>query len=543
MKKIRRLLSILLAVMVFGTGLNLVGAATKVTVGISAQSKPYNYHDENGKLTGLEIELLEEIDKRLEGYEFEYKTTEFASLFAGLDSGTFDLIANNIGEKPERREKYLFSLYPYVITHNVIITRPDEGAEVKLADLAGKKMGLVAGSSQAIFMEEYNKNNPGHEVVLEYIDADGPTIIREVDGGRIDATIYSTTYLTDVNKTFGLDLVGHMIDNEDDIQPPGAYILYRPDEESIALRNDIDKVLDDMRNDGFLASISEKYFGQDDTKLDQALIDKNDKIEEVRISDLSLAQKQDVETSSTDGKIFAPSVIADIMPSILKELPVTLLMTVVSALIGLLLGFLIAIIKIRKIPVLSQLARLFVSFMRGTPQLVQIFLAFYGFPLVIKWANARFGWALDVNQVPAIVYVFIAFGLNEAAYTSEIFRSAILSVDKSEIEAARSIGLTNFQTVWRIILPSAMLVAIPNLGNSLISLLKATSLAFTVTVIDIMGRARIIAGSNLRFFEAYIAVALIYWVICLIIEFAFGAFEKKLNVDMKTVPSQSDSSH
>ena len=96
----------------FITSVTTAHAAETVKVGISAQSKPYNYHDDNGELTGFEIEVLEEVDQRLDDYSFTYDTTEFASLFAGLDAGKFDVIANNIGEKDERREKYLFSLYP-----------------------------------------------------------------------------------------------------------------------------------------------------------------------------------------------------------------------------------------------------------------------------------------------------------------------------------------------------------------------------------------------------------------------------------------------
>ncbi|WP_273339882.1 amino acid ABC transporter permease [Alloiococcus otitis] len=184
----------------------------------------------------------------------------------------------------------------------------------------------------------------------------------------------------------------------------------------------------------------------------------------------------------------------------------------------------------------NQLLQVFVSFMRGTPQLVQLFLAFYGFPLVVEWVNQQAGWNLDVNGIPALVYVFVAFGLNEAAYNSETFRAAILSVDDKEIETAKSIGLTDRQTMRRIILPSALVVAIPNLGNSLISLLKGTSLAFTVTVIDIMGQARILAGANLRFFEAYIAVALLYWLFCILIERGVGYLERRLNIPDR--PSQ-----
>lgn len=518
-----------------------VSEQSNVSIGISAQSKPYNYFDENNQLTGFEIELLEELDQRLEQFTFDYSTTEFASLFAGLDAETFDLITNNIGEKPDRREKYLFSQYPYVITHNVLITRPDAGDTVTLADLAGKSIGLVAGSSQAIFLEQYNEENPDAQVKLEYIDADASMIIREVASGRYDATIYSTTYLTDVENTFGLDLVGHPIENEDAIQPPGAYVLYRDDAKSLALRQAIDEELAKMRADGFLAEISSKYFGQDDTQLTDEIVEKNDAIEADRVAQAPIETATTNTARSSDGKIFAPEVIPQIIPSILEKLPITLLMTVVSALIGLSLGFAIALVKIRKTPILSQVFSVFVSFMRGTPQLVQLFLAFYGFPLVVRWLNAKMGWGIDVNGIPALLYVFVALGLNEAAYNSETFRAAILSVNKIEIEAAKSIGLTNGQTMRRIILPSALIVAIPNLGNSLIGLLKGTSLAFTVTVIDIMGQARIIAGSNLRFFEAYIAVAVIYWLICIIVEQLVRRLERRLNVDQQTAVELDDS--
>lgn len=270
------------------------------------------------------------------------------------------------------------------------------------------------------------------------------------------------------------------------------------------------------------------------------MIAKNDAIEADRVQVAAASPE-----NTSDGKIFAPAMILEMLPIILQKLPLTLLMTVVAAIIGLALGFLIAITKINQIPVLTQFFNFFVSFMRGTPQLVQLFLAFYGFPLVVQWFNQQFGWQIDVNGIPALLYVFVAFGLNEAAYTSETFRAAILSVNASEIEAAKSIGLTDRQTMRRIILPSAMIVAIPNLGNSLISLLKGTSLAFTVTVIDIMGQARIMAGANLRFFEAYIAVALIYWLLCILIERGIRYLERKLNVDAQPLLQEQviDSEH
>lgn len=498
----------------------------QVVVGTSGQTKPLNYFDDDNNLVGLEIDILEEINQRLDNINITYEITEFASLFAGLDSGKFDLVTNNLGENEERREKFLFSLYPYVVTHNVVITDADQEENLTIEDLAGKSFGVVPASPQSMFLETWNEENPDLAVDIEYIDSDPSNIIRDVHSGRFDATIYNTTYLHDVQETYGIELLAHPIEDEDAIRPPGSYFIYRQEDE--ALRNEMDEVLAEMREDGTLTEFSHKYLGSDDTTLTEEMIAKNDAIEAER---LQVAQVANEGTeNSTDGKIFAPEMIAQMLPTILEKLPITILMTLVAAIIGITLGFLIAVVKINEIPVFTQIFNVFVSFMRGTPQLVQLFLAFYGFPLVVQWLNQRFGSNIDVNGIPALLYVFVAFGLNEAAYNSETFRAAILSVDSKEIEAAKSIGLTDRQTMRRIILPSALMVAIPNLGNSLISLLKGTSLAFTVTVIDIMGQARILAGANLRFFEAYIAVALLYWVFCILIEQGVRYLERKLNV-------------
>lgn len=240
-------------------------------------------------------------------------------------------------------------------------------------------------------------------------------------------------------------------------------------------------------------------------------------------------------------KIFDLSFMISSFPRILEALPVTLELTLVSAIFGLLLGFGLAMVKINTPRILTPICTFFVSFMRGTPQLVQLFLAYYGLPLIVKAINANLGTEFNINDVPAIVYAFVAFSLNEAAYFSENIRAAILSVDRKEIEAAKSVGMTGAQTMIRIILPEAIVVAIPNLGNSIISLLKGTSLAYTVTIMDVMGAAKAVAGRNLRYFEVYIAVSLIYWACSLILEQAARLIEKKTNVLEKKVPDYAES--
>lgn len=512
-----------------------VQAAEKtVVVGTSGQTKPLDYFNEENELTGFEIDLLKEIDKQDENLTFEFQTTEFPSLFAGLDAKKFDLLINNLGESGDRREKYLFSHYPYVVTHNVIITSPDAKDNLKIEDLAGKNIAAVPASPQAQFLETWNVKHPNGKINIQYVDSDPSQIIRDVYSGKFDATIYATTYLADVENTFGIQLKAHPIENEDAIRPPGSYFIFRKEDE--ALRNEIDTILEELRQDGTLSNISLKYLNQDDTKIPESLKEKNDALEKERLKETT----NDTSSKKNTGKIFAPGEILTTMKKILPKIPITLLMTGVSAIIGLILGFLISLAKIKKIPVLTPFLNVFVSFMRGTPQLVQLFLSFYGLPLIFQWLNQSLHTGINLNKIPALIYVFIAFGLNEAAYTSETFRSAILSVDQKEIEAAKSIGLTDSQTMRRIILPSAMIVALPNLGNSLISLLKGTSLAFTVTIVDIMGQTRIVAGSNLRFFEGYIAVALIYWLLCILIEQGIKALEKHFTKLGPTTPIKKE---
>ena len=120
---------------------------------------------------------------------------------------------------------------------------------------------------------------------------------------------------------------------------------------------------------------------------------------------------------------------------IIKFIPVTLKITTVSMLFALIIALTVAIIRIYKLPVLKELAVFYVSFIRGTPLLVQIYLSYYGFPKIFDYINLRYGYNIDISMVPAIIFVYVAFSLNVGAYLSETFRASILSVDKGQSEA------------------------------------------------------------------------------------------------------------
>lgn len=215
---------------------------------------------------------------------------------------------------------------------------------------------------------------------------------------------------------------------------------------------------------------------------------------------------------------------------ILKFIPVTLNITAVSIIFASIIAFVVAVVRINKTPVLSRLAGLYISFTRGTPLLVQIYLSYYGLPKVLDYINIRYGTEIDISTIPAIVFVYIAFSLNVGAYLSETFRAAILSVEKGQTEAALSLGMTKFQAMIRIVLPQAFVTALPNIGNTVISLVKDSSLAFIISVVEMMGQAKIVGAQGLNFFEVYIVVAILYWVICIFIEKVVFLSEKKLRV-------------
>ena len=210
--------------------------------------------------------------------------------------------------------------------------------------------------------------------------------------------------------------------------------------------------------------------------------------------------------------------------------PVTLLMTAGALLISVPLGFLVAVTRLNKVPVLKQIAALYVSFIRGTPVVVQIFIAYSVFPTVLKNLVEMNGWNIDVYKISPIWYAIIIFGFNIATHFSEIFRSALLSVPAGQKEASYSMGFTTFQTYWKFIIPQAFVMAAPSFCTASMNMLKNTSLAFMIGVMDIVGQAKVAAGIGYRYFEAYADIFIVYLIVCLLYEKLFNQFAKHVSV-------------
>ena len=193
----------------------------------------------------------------------------------------------------------------------------------------------------------------------------------------------------------------------------------------------------------------------------------------------------------------------------------TLLFAVASMVLGLALGGLITLVRVLQVPLLQQVARLYVSAFRGTPLLVQVFIIYYGLPSI----------GIEFSPVAAGI---LALTLNVAAYLSESLRGAVLGVGQGQWMAGKSLGLTHVQTLRHVIGPQALRIATPSLSNSLISLIKDTSLVSLIAVTDLMLATKELISTTFQPFPLYIAAAGVYWVLSLSFEQVQKGLEKRL---------------
>ncbi|MGG3574296.1 amino acid ABC transporter permease [Bacillus gobiensis] len=223
------------------------------------------------------------------------------------------------------------------------------------------------------------------------------------------------------------------------------------------------------------------------------------------------------------GKAFDFTLIWEFFYTLIPYLGVTLQILAVSIVCGMVIGIAAAVPRLFRIPILSQLVIIYVSFIRGTPILIQLFLVFYGVPALLSIIN------LDLSRMEPIYFVMITYATSNGAVFSEIFRGAVQSVDYGQSEAAYSVGMNDVQTFFRIVIPQAIGIALPNIANSVVGSLKDTSLAFTIGVMDLVGRGETLIASSAHALEVYISLSVIYYIVVLIFEKLFRLFEKHIN--------------
>ena len=394
-------------------------------------------------------------------------------MFAALEADRFDIVANEVTISEERKPKYDLS-EPYSISQGVIVTRKDDDSIKSLADLKGKRTAQNPTSNWAEVAR-----NAGAEV--ESVDGFSQAITaaqRRPRGRRRQRQHRCATPIRPRHPDAPIKVAVKLATN--------AAIRRFAARKGSGLLPELNKALDELRADGTLTKISEKY-------LRPTHLGPEGRSRPVRGS----------SSSTTSGRWRSAAIDEDDSADDhqLRDRPRDRACRGAGA----------AVTERRR---LRSGAVLHLDH-PGTPLLVQLFIVFYALPQI----------GVKIDPFPAAV---IAFSLNVGGYAAEIIRSAIQSIPKGQWEAAETIGLDYVGALRRIILPQATRVAVPPLSNTLISLVKDTSLASTILVTELFRTAQNVAAPTFEFFALYGTAALYYWIICLVLSFAQNRYERRL---------------
>ena len=219
---------------------------------------------------------------------------------------------------------------------------------------------------------------------------------------------------------------------------------------------------------------------------------------------------------------------------ILKHLPLTLFLPAVTLLIGIVLGSIIAIVRLRSNKLVNAVLAVVVSFFRSVPAILQVFIMYYSLPyLIAPILSALTGSVVKPFDVTPYWTAYIFFIIYQTAYQSENIRGALLSVDRGQLEAALAVGLSYYQAYKRIILPQAFAVAMPSFFTYYLHGIKSLALLFTIKIVDIFAAADIFAALYSRRTEPYVADAIIYWLLCVVLTFVFNSWERSLSKGLR----------
>jgi His/Glu/Gln/Arg/opine family amino acid ABC transporter permease subunit len=454
---------------------------TVVRVGTEGTYPPFTFVDPTSQeLTGYDIDVMNAVAEKA-GWTPTFVQAPFDALFPALDAGRVDVIANQVTINPERSARYLFT-QPYTFSRGVIVTAAGTDDITSLADLKGRTTAQSETSNWA------------------QVARDAGARVQSVEGfaqaaellvqGRVDAIVNDSIAVLDYLASTGSTDIKISGNAGDEISQQA--LVFR--QSDAALRDQADQALTSLAADGTLAKISEEYFE----------------------ADVSVESAADVTLKGSDRGRSTWDVLRDAAgPMLGGAIKGTVPLTLISFAAGLLIALGVALARLSPSRLLSLPARFYISLIRGTPLLVQLFIVFYGLPQIgIK--------------LPGFTAACLALSLNVGGYAAEIIRASILSVPRGQVEAATTIGMERWQALRRIVLPQAARIAVPPLSNTLVSLVKDTSLVSVVLVPDLFREAQLAAALSTEFLPLYALAALYYWVVCFVLTLGQDKLEKRL---------------
>ncbi len=454
-----------------------VWAGRVIKVVTSANFPPYEFH-QNGRIVGVDIDIIREVLLR-NGMEMVVEDMKFDSIIVAIQTGKGDIAASGLTVTEDRKKEVDFSI-TYVQARQVIILRVDSDIAAP-QDLQGRKIGVQSGTTGDTFVTE-NIGNP------QRFD-DASTAVAALKSGKLDAVVLDyEPARVHVARNAGLKLLDEPLTSEE-----YAFAVARGNRELLEM---INNTLREMIADGTIEEIRAKY---------------------EKVTDIEVAETD--HNSSLKDDFYTVFVKDSRWRYLFNGLKVTLLVAFFSVLLGVSIGFFVAVIRSTadtagKLKIANFLCKVYLTIIRGTPVVLQLLIIYF----------VVFG-SMDVDKV---LVAIIAFGINSGAYVAEIIRSGIMSIDRGQMEAGRSLGLSYYKTMILVILPQALKNVLPALGNEFIVLLKETSVCGFIALEDLTKGGDVIRSQTYNAFLPLIAVALIYLVLVMTFSFVLEKFEKRL---------------
>lgn len=471
-----------------GCGVN-PSAGKTLRIATEPAFPPFEFQGKGGELQGFSIDLMNAIASSA-NFKVDFQSLPFDGIIPALQAKTVDAAISSITITQERAKTIDFSR-PYFKAGLAIAIRADNQNITGFDSLKNKKIAVQIGTTGAAKA----KSIPG--VQIRSFDS-APLALQELFNGNVDAVINDapvTLYAINTGNLQGIKIVQQLLTEE-------FYgIATAKNSSNLALINDgLDRVL----KNGTYSQIYRKWFKGEPP---------------------SLPLKSPFENKTKAG---APKILTSIgvilqaFPTLLQGALVTLQLTILSVVFGLIGGSLIGIVRLSHIAPVRWVARAYVDFFRGTPLLLQIFMIYFGLPAILQ----ELGLTFTFDRLTAGV---IALSLNSAAYIAEIVRGGIQSIEPGQAEAAQSLGLNSVQIMSYVIFPQAFRRMIPPLGNEFISLLKDTSLVSVIGFEELVRKGQLIIADNYRAFEIYVGIAVIYLCLTLLSSQAFSRLEVWMN--------------
>lgn len=477
---------ILSMICVLGISMNVRAHEKRtLTVGTNAEYAPFDYLDENGNITGFDIDLIEAIAKS-QDIEIVWRDLPFDSLIGSMEAGDLDVIAAAIGPTSERKKSVDFSDVYYTGSQSIICKK---GNDIKtFKDLAGLKVAVLEGSIADLIASGENQDYGIVEDAQVVRFKNASSAVMELLNGGVDATLIDSI----MAENFCRQTEGLMQTVVKGTENDSVFCVQKGNSEMLKI---INAGLAEIRENGTYDEIYEKYFGGGEEST--AVMDSSSK-----------GFLDTMKFVFVDGNRWKYYV---------KGLGITLLVSLFSVVFGVLLGLIVAIIRINeerknKKTIGGTIAAIYVDIIRGTPSVLQLMIIYF------VAFHSRLGFIAAV----------VSFGINSGAYVSEVIRGGIQSIDRGQMEAGRSLGLSYGDTMRFVVIPQAVKNILPAMGNEFIQLIKETSILGYVGIMDLTKAANYVSSRTYQMFIPLVVAGIIYYLIVKILTCLLQKFERGL---------------